>query len=78
MKIQYYVTYCARCQVFERNLQEAIEELNLEVKTEKIEANQAIKMGITSSPTLIIDGEIKSRGVVLSVDELKKLLKENI
>lgn len=78
MKIQVYATYCTRCLTFVKNLEEAIKELNLDEKIEKIDVNQAIKMGITSSPTLIIDGEIKSRGDILSVDELKKLLKENM
>lgn len=78
MKIQIYATQCTRCQIFVKNLQKAIEELNLDVKIEEIDADKAITMGIKSSPSIIIDDEIKSSGEVLSVDELKELLKENI
>ena len=78
MKIQVYATYCARCISFVRNLEEAIKELNLDEKIEKIDLDTAIKMNIRSSPTLIINDEIKYSGDVLSVEELKSLLKENI
>ncbi len=78
MRIRVYSTYCARCLSFVRNLEEAIKELNMDEKIEKIDLDTAIKMNIRSSPTLIIDDEIKSSGDVLSVDELKKLLKDNM
>jgi predicted thioredoxin/glutaredoxin len=60
------------------HLQEAIEELNLDLKIEKIDLEQAVKMGILGSPSIIIDGEIKSSGIILSVQELKNLLTESI
>jgi len=78
MKVQIYVTPCARCQEFQMHLQEAIEELNLDLKIEKIDLEQAVKMGILGSPSIIIDGEIKSSGIILSVQELKNLLTESI
>jgi small redox-active disulfide protein 2 len=78
MKVQIYVTICARCQEFQWNLEEAIKELNLDLKVEKIGLDQATKMGILGSPSIIIDGKIKSSGIILSVDELKKLLTENM
>jgi predicted thioredoxin/glutaredoxin len=60
------------------HLKEAIKELNLDIKVEKIDLDQATKMGILGSPSIIIDGEIKSSGIILSVEELKKLLTENM
>ena len=78
MKIQVYATYCARCLSFVKNLEEAVKELNLDEKIEKIDVDTAIDMNIKSSPTLIINDEIKSRGDILSVEELKDLLKKNI
>ena len=78
MKIQVYATYCARCLSFVRNLEEAVKELNLDDKIEKIDVDTAIDMNIKSSPTLIIDDEIKTMGDILSVEELKNLFKENI
>ena len=78
MKIQVYATYCARCLSFVRNLEEAVKELNLDDKIEKIDVDTAIDMNIKSSPTLIIDDEVKTMGDILSVEELKDLLKKNI
>lgn len=78
MKIQVYATYCARCLSFVKNLEEAVKELNLDEKIERIDVDTAIEMNIKSSPTLIINDEMKSSGDILSVEELKNLLKENI
>lgn len=78
MKVQIYVTECARCQTFQMHLNEAVKELNLDLKIEKIDLEQAQKIGILGSPSILIDGEIKSSGIILSVEELKKLLTENM
>lgn len=78
MKLQIYVTPCARCQLFVRNLETAIKELDLDVEVEKIDVDQAVKLGILGSPSILIDREIKSSGIILSVEELKKLLKDNM
>jgi predicted DsbA family dithiol-disulfide isomerase len=58
--------------------EESIKELNLDLKIEKIDLEQAKEMGILGSPSIIIDGDIKSSGNILSVQELKKLLTENM
>lgn len=79
MKVQIYMTQCAECQIVEINLKEAINELGLDVEIEKIEdVDQMIKAGVTGTPSIAIEGEIKSSGKILSVEELKKLLKENM
>lgn len=67
-----------KCEAFGKNLKEAIKELNLDEKIEILDLEQAIKMNVTSCPALIINDEIKSLGTLLSVEELKKLLKENM
>ena len=79
MKIQVYMTSdCPKCTVFGKNLEEAVNELNLDQNVEKLDLEQAIEMKVTSCPALIINGEIKSLGTLLSIEELKKLLKENM
>ncbi|MGZ7068083.1 MAG: thioredoxin family protein [Methanobacterium sp.] len=50
MKIQVYATYCTRCLTAVKNLEEAIKELNLDEKIEKIDLDTAMKMNIKSSP----------------------------
>ncbi|WP_424354931.1 thioredoxin family protein [Methanobacterium sp. MBAC-LM] len=79
MKLQIYLTDdCPKCGLFWKNLKEAVKELNLDEKIERIDLEHALKMNITSCPALIINGEIKSMGTLLSVEELKKVLKENM
>ncbi|MCZ3372943.1 MULTISPECIES: thioredoxin family protein [Methanobacterium] len=79
MKLQVYMTDdCPKCMAFGKNLQEALKELNLDEKIERIDLKHAIEMNITSCPALIINGEIKSMGALLSVKELKKMLKEDM
>ncbi|MGB9979278.1 thioredoxin family protein [Methanobacterium sp.] len=79
MKIQVYMTDdCPKCTIFGKNLKEAISELNLDDKIERIDLKDAVKMNVTSCPALIINSEIKSMGTSLSVEELKKMLKDNM
>jgi predicted DsbA family dithiol-disulfide isomerase len=79
MKVQVYMTSdCPKCYAFGKNLKAAIRELSLDEKIELIDLEHAIKMNVTSCPAIIINGEIKSMGILLSVEELKKMLKEDI
>ena len=76
MKLQIYATDdCPKCTAFRKNLEEALKELNLDNNIERIDLEHAIKMNITSCPALIINGDIKSMGTLLSVEELKEILK---
>ena len=63
---------------FRKNLKEAVKELNLDNNIERIDLEHALKMNITSCPALIINDNIKSMGILLSVEELKNILKENM
>jgi len=78
VKIQVYRTHgCAKCQEFSRNLELAMKELGLNISLiEEIKLDKARDMDIRGCPTLILNNEVKSSGEALSVDELKKLLKE--
>ncbi len=68
---------CMKCiQLFE-NAKKAAEELNLNFFMEKITDIQKIMdHGVMMTPALVIDGEVKSSGKVLSSAEIKKLLSE--
>lgn len=78
MKIQIFVTYCPRCEVFIRNLKDAMKELNIDEEIEEISVEDAMARDLRSSSALIIDGELKHTGEVLSVEEFKKILKESM
>ncbi len=66
---------CSKCEEVEKNLNIAIKELNIDAKIEKVEdLIEIVKYGVMTTPTLVIDGEIKFIGKVPSVKELKKVL----
>jgi small redox-active disulfide protein 2 len=74
-KIQILGTGCARCKKLQENAEMAANDLGLDYTLEKVSDLQEImKFRIMHTPGLVIDGELKSSGRVLSMDEIKKLL----
>lgn len=68
-------TGCPSCKKLENNTQEAIKELKIDAKIEKIEDIQKImSYGIMSVPALMVDEKVVSAGQVLDREEIKKLL----
>jgi small redox-active disulfide protein 2 len=54
---------------------EAVEELGLECRVEKVTDIQEItSYGVMMTPALVVDGQVKVLGKVPSRDELKKIL----
>jgi small redox-active disulfide protein 2 len=57
------------------NANAAVKELGVEAQIEKIEKIQEImKFGVMTTPALVVDGQVKSAGRVLSPDDIKKFL----
>jgi small redox-active disulfide protein 2 len=68
-------TGCAKCAKLKENAEAAAQELGVEATVEKIEdINVITGFGVMATPALAIDGEVKSSGRVLSVDDVKKML----
>ena len=68
---------CMKCVQLYENAKTAAEELRIDHTIEKITDIQKIMdYGVMMTPALVIDGEVKSAGKVLSKDEIKKLLSE--
>jgi small redox-active disulfide protein 2 len=75
MKIQILGTGCAKCVKLTHNAEEAVKEAGVSAEVEKVtELNKIMDYGVMMTPGLVIDGQVKSVGKVLSVDEIKKLL----
>ncbi len=76
MDVKIFGPGCAKCEKLTSNVGEAVSQLNLDnVKIEKIsDIGKMVEEGIMSSPTLMVDGNIKSSGNILSVEEIKKIL----
>jgi len=78
MTIKILGSGCPNCQLLEQNAKKAIEELNLvDIKVEHIyDIDKIIEMGITFTPAIAFDDEIKASGRISSVEEIKSWLQE--
>ena len=74
-KIQILGTGCPKCKLLFANAEAAVAAAGLEAQIEKVEKIADImKFGVMSTPALVVDGQIKSVGKVLSPDDIKKYL----
>ena len=75
MKFQVLGSGCAKCKALGQHTEAAAQALGLEYEMEKItDMNAIIDAGVMSTPALAVNGQIRSTGKVLSVDEIKTLL----
>lgn len=75
MKFQVLGSGCAKCKALGQHAEAAAQALGLEYELEKVtDMNAIIDAGVTRTPALAVNGEIKSTGKVLSVEEIKTLL----
>jgi small redox-active disulfide protein 2 len=66
---------CPKCEKLKKNAEEAVQQSGVEATVEKItDINVIVSFGVMSTPAVVIDGEVKSVGKVLSADDIKKLL----
>jgi len=74
-KIQILGTGCPKCKLLTANAEAAVKALGIEATVEKVEKIQEImKFAVMTTPALVVDGQVKSSGKVLSEDEIRKLL----
>lgn len=75
MKIQVLGTGCARCKQLTANAEAAVAELGLDARVEKVEdLREIMKFKVMSTPALVVDGQVRSTGRVLSLEDVKALL----
>ena len=76
MKIQILGTGCPKCRKLEENARTAAEQLGGEFEIDKVtNINDIMAFGVMMTPGLAVDGEVKSTGKVLSVEDIKRLLR---
>ena len=74
-KILILGTGCAKCKTLTENAKRAVEEAGVEAEIEKVEdIKEIMKFNVLMTPGLVIDGEVKAAGKVLSSQDIKKLL----
>ncbi|MCC7219360.1 MAG: TM0996/MTH895 family glutaredoxin-like protein [Candidatus Contendobacter sp.] len=75
MKFQVLGSGCAKCKTLAQHTEAAAQALGLDYELEKVtDMNAIIDAGVMSTPALAVNGDVKSTGKVLSVEEIKKLL----
>lgn len=76
MKIQILGMGCPKCNMLEKNARDAAAQLGLGAEFEKVsDTDRIMEMGVMMTPALAIDGEVKSVGKVLTVEQISGLLK---
>jgi small redox-active disulfide protein 2 len=74
-KIQILGTGCPKCKMLTANAEAAVKALGVEASIEKVEKIQDIlKFGVMTTPALVVDGQVKSAGRVLSAEDIRKFL----
>lgn len=73
MKIQILGTGCAKCKTLYENAKKAVEIAGIDAEIEKIEdIKEIMKFNILMTPGLVVNGEVKAAGRVLSPEDIKK------
>jgi small redox-active disulfide protein 2 len=71
MRIEILGPGCPRCSQTMENAKEALKLIGKEAEVVKIiDFKKMLEYGITSTPALVIDGEVKCAGKVPSIDEI--------
>lgn len=75
IKIEVLGTGCKKCQQLEANVKEAIASLNLNAEVLHItDPIEIAKRGVMSTPALVVNGKVMSKGKVLTPAEIQPLL----
>jgi small redox-active disulfide protein 2 len=75
MKIQVLGTGCPKCKTLMANAEAAVRAAGVEATVEKVEKiAEIMSFGVMMTPALVIDGQVKSVGKVLSAEDIKKML----
>ena len=76
MKIQVLGTGCAKCKQLTANAEKAVAQLGVDATVEKVQdLREIMKLGVMTTPALVVDGKVKSAGKVLSPQDVKLLLR---
>jgi small redox-active disulfide protein 2 len=76
VKIQVLGTGCARCKQLTANAEKAVLALGVEATVEKVEdLREIMKLGVMTTPALVVDGKVVAAGKLLSPEAIAALLR---
>ena len=74
-KVQILGTGCPKCKQLTQNAEQAAQDLGIECEIGKVtDINEIMAFGVMMTPALVVDGEVKASGKVLSPDQVKAYL----
>jgi small redox-active disulfide protein 2 len=77
VKIQVLGAGCAKCRLLEENLEQALKASGIKAEIEKVtNLDEIMNFGVMMTPALVVDGEVKSVGKVLSKEQLRDIIKK--
>lgn len=79
MKIQVLGTGCPKCKKLAETAEAAAKELGIAYELEKVtDITEIMKFGIMMTPGLAVDGRVKVSGKLPSLDEVKRMLQQDV
>ncbi len=77
-KLQILGPGCPKCAKLTEEAEKAAKALGIDYEIEKIkDIREMVKFGVMATPSLAIDGKVKSVGRTLSMEQIKKILSED-
>jgi small redox-active disulfide protein 2 len=75
LKIEVLGPGCPKCELLEKNVRIAVEEMELEAEVKKVsDIKEIASRGVLMTPGLVVNGKVVSSGHLLSVIQVKKRL----
>lgn len=76
MNIKVIGTGCEKCDKLYANVKKAVNKVGCEAEVEKIEdLMEIVKLGVMTSPSLMIDGKLVVSGRIAKPEEIEKLIR---
>ena len=70
---------CPKCKKLEETARQAIAELGMEASLEKVtDLNKIMDYGVMMTPALVIDEKVVSAGKLLSISDIKEIIKKGV
>lgn len=75
MEIKVLGTGCAKCKTLEKSTLEAVSQSGIDATVTKVEDFiEIMKLGVMTTPALVVDGNVLVKGRVPSVAEISQML----
>ncbi len=75
MEIKILGSGCKKCNELEENTKQALKEIGLDAKVIKVtDFKEIAKYGVMTTPALVVDEKVVSKGQVLKKDEIIEIL----